>query len=229
SSDPFQSAVGAPQTVSFRFDQGAKWTISAKTASINIVESVISETPDLVEAFRRNHQVAIETADGHRGTISLDGTGRLTRIASNLLLQAKLPNSHLLSPAETPPALRGMGASWTSEVGTGSVAMMPPNIGHDSYEVALRMIVGGANACKGEFAAGRSTSLVDETLVTKAFTACSDSSSTRTVRFFVLHREGAWYIEHAVIPSTGGKESVGESPLQDAAFQAAVVKTALYQ
>jgi hypothetical protein len=122
-----------------------------------------------------------------------------------------------------------MGASWTSEVGTGSVAVMPPNIGHDSYEVALRMIVGGANACKGEFAAGRSTSLVDETLVTKAFTACSDSSGTRTVRFFVLHREGSWYIVHAAIPSIGGKDPAGGSPLQDAVFQAAVVKTALYQ
>jgi hypothetical protein len=50
-------------------------------------------------------------------------------------------------------------------------------------------MVNGANNCKGQFAAWRSTSLVDDTLVTKTFTACGDSSGTHTLRFFILHRE----------------------------------------
>jgi hypothetical protein len=228
--------------------------------------------------------VTIETADGHRGSLSLDGTSRLmgklqqcvqtqlavekgiappqgmataqaapavsqppnapppgqtqaiaaqlelaaTPIASNLLLQAKLPSAHLLTPAETPPGLKGQGAAWSSDAGTGAVMVMPPNAGHDPNEVARGLLDGGANACKGEFAAGRSTTLVDDTLVTKAFTACSDSQGTKAVRYFIVHREGSWCIVHAVVPPKG-IEAAADSLLHDAAFQAAVVKAALYQ
>jgi hypothetical protein len=151
-----------------------------------------------------------------------------TRIASNLLLQAGLPNAHLLSPAEAPAALKGLGATWTSAAGVGSVVVLPSTAGHDASQVALSMIVGGANTCKGEFAAGRSTALVDDTLVTKAFAACVDSSGTRNVHYFVLHRDGSWYVVYAVVPldKPGGN---GDSPLRDAAFQAMAVKVALYQ
>jgi hypothetical protein len=125
------------------------------------------------------------------------------------------------------PVLKGLGAAWTSDAGAGSVMVMPPNTGHDPSEVALRLLDGGATACKGEFAAGRSTNLVDDTLVTKAFTACSDSQGTKAVRYFIVHREGSWYIVHAVVPPKG-IEAAADSPLHDAAFQAAVVKAALY-
>jgi hypothetical protein len=292
SSTPFQSTVGTAQQLTFRFDQSTSWSIAARTANINVVEAVISGMPDLVEALRRHNQLTIETGDGHRGSLSLDGTARLmgelqqcvqtqlavekgaapppamppaqtagmapgspmaqpmgpspaaptaqtqamtaqlelaaTRIASNLLLQAKLPGAHLLTPAETPPTLKGLGAAWSSDAGTGSVLVMPPTAGHGPNEIAQALLSGGANACKGEFASGRSTSLVDDTLVTKAFTACSDSQGTRAVRFFIVHREGSWYIVHAVVPPKG-IEAAADSPLHDATFQAAVVKAALYQ
>jgi hypothetical protein len=65
-------------------------------------------------------------------------------------------------------------------------------------------------------------------MVTKAFAACSDSQGTKAVRFFIVHREGSWYIIHAVMPPRG-IEPAADSPLRDAAFQAAAVKAALYQ
>jgi hypothetical protein len=166
SSFPYQSAVGTSQQMTLRFDQSANWSVPARTATINMVEAMISGTPDLVDAFRRYNQVTIETTDGHRGSLNLEGTTRLmgelqqcvqtqlatekgiapgqgmgiapggtamsppggapavpvpgqvqaiavqlelaaTRIAPNLLLQAKLPSAHLLTPAETPPMLKG--------------------------------------------------------------------------------------------------------------------------
>lgn len=284
SSMPYQSAIGTTQQLTLRFDQSANWSIAARTATNNLVEAIISGTPDLVEAFRRYNLVIIETGDGHRGILNLEGTTRLmtelqqcvqaqmaaektgvpvqgtqpaqamaqpsgapqgpaqgqnqaaaaqlelvaTRIATNLLLQAKLPSAHLLTPAETPPALKGLGASWTSDVGAGSVQVLPPNAGHGPNDVAQALLALGGNACKGEFAAGRSTTLVDDTLVTKAFTACSDSQGTKAIRFFIVHREGAWYIVHAVVPPKG-VEAAADSPLHDTVFQAAVVKSALYQ
>ena len=157
-----------------------------------------------------------------------------TRIASNLLLQSKLPNGHLLNPNEIPPALKGLGAAWSSDVGFGSVMVLPPQPGKDVQHVALDTIVGGANNCKGEFAAGRSTSLVDDTLVTKAFTACSDSGGTHSVRFFILHRETSWFIVYAIVPPPlvpNGGVTQADMPagLQDSSFQAVAVKAALYQ
>jgi hypothetical protein len=283
SSDPFRSAIGAQQGLTLQFDTGGKWTLPARTTSVNLLEATVTSLPDLVDALKRGRQLTIGTADGHHGSVALDGTDRVmgeliqcvqgqlavekgeqaapttlggpvqaappspqatqtqalvagaqlelvaTRIASNLLLQAQLPNAHLLSPADTPNALKGMGAAWTSEAGFGSVAVLPPTAGHDSYDVALQMIIGGAKGCKGEFAAGRSTTLVDDALITKAFTACNDSVGTRTVRFFVLHREGSWYIVHAMVPAGKNAEATADSPLRDATFQAAVVKAALYQ
>ena len=281
SSEPFKTRVGADQTVSLRFDQTTNWNVAARTTASNIIQTTI-QAPELIEAFKRYHELAVETADGHRGTISLDGRiiGELaqcaqtqmaaekgtqgtqpsqfagntpsqsqqptapgtqqviggspqlelaaTRIATSLLLQAKLPNGHLLSEGETPVFLRGLGAAWASDAGMGSVAVLPPASGHNANDVALNMITGGARVCKGEFAAGRSTSLVDDTLVTKAFTACSDSVGTRTVNFFILHREGSWYVVHAVTPPKGGNQTA-DSPLRDAAFQAAAVKATIYQ
>ena len=157
-----------------------------------------------------------------------------TRIASNLLLQSKLPNGHLLNPNEIPPMLKGLGAAWTSDVGFGSVMVVPPQPGKDVQHVALETIVGGANACKGEFAAGRSTSLVDDTLVTKAFTACSDSTGTHSLRYFILHRETSWFVVYAIVPPAsvpngGLSQADMPGPLQDSNFQAVAVKAALYQ
>lgn len=172
-----------------------------------------------------------------------------TRIASNLLLQSRLPNGHLLGPGETPPMLQGKGAAWSSDAGVGSVMVLPNNAGKDVQQVALQTIIGGANGCAGDFAAGRSTSLVDDTLVTKAFTACSDSHGTHSLRFFILHRETSWYVVYAIVPPAGGtgaaarsasgatqasdtgrvEQAADASPLEDANFQVAAVKSALYQ
>jgi len=286
SSDSFRTAVGASQSVALSIDQTTNWTITAKTQAINILDLPLAAASPVVDALRHGRQLSVQTADGHHGTISLDGTDRMmnelmqctqsylameeggttpsfaagqpapaapgamspqapsvpppqtiaspalelaaTRIASNLLLQAGLPNAHLLSPAETPAALKGLGASWTSAAGAGSVVVLPSNAGPDASQVALAMIVGGANTCKGEFAAGRSTSLVDDTLVTRAFAACSDSSGTRNVHYFVLHRDGSWYIVYAVVPLEKPGANAN-SPLRDAAFEAVAVKAALYQ
>ena len=156
-----------------------------------------------------------------------------TRIASNLLLRAKLPNGRLLSPAESPPALKGLGAAWVSDAGLGSVMVLPAQPGKDVQQVALGTIVGGASACKGEFAAGRSTALVDDTLVTKTFIACGDSTGTRGLRHFIVHREGTWFVIYTIVPppSPGGGASRADmpEPLKDENFQAFAVKAAVYE
>ena len=42
-------------------------------------------------------------------------------------------------------------------------------------------------AAKGSFASGRSNELLDDKVITKAFTGCKDSSGTHTYRYFILN------------------------------------------
>jgi len=75
---------------------------------------------------------------------------------------------------------------------------------------------------------------VDDTLVTKASTACSDSAGTHSVGYFILHRETSWYIVYAIVPPAGAPNGgVGQASapgaLGDTNFQSVAVKAALYQ
>src|ERR1700761_4838456 len=112
-----------------------------------------------------------------------------TRIASNLLLQAKLPNARLLSAAETPEGLKGRGAVWTSDTGTGAVELLSATVGKDPQQVASSMLSDDAVHCKGDFASSRSSDLVDGRIVTKANSLCTDSGGAHAYRYFILQAD----------------------------------------
>jgi hypothetical protein len=151
-----------------------------------------------------------------------------TRIASNLLLQTKLPNARLLSPAEAPADLKGRGVAWTSDAGLGSVELLSAAAGKDPQQVASSLISSDAAYCKGDFASGRSSELVDDKVVTKAFTGCKDSNGARAYRYFILQGDPAGYIVYVLsgAQSAAAPAAAESSPLQAATFQAAAVKAA---
>jgi len=150
-----------------------------------------------------------------------------TRIATNLLLQAKLPNARLLSKAETPDNLRGLGAAWMSDAGPGAVQILPASTGKDPQQVASQIITADAAACKGDFASGRSNELIDDTVVTKAFTGCKATAGSGVIRYFILHNEGSGYIVYALAsPSSGSADVPSTSPLSDTNFEPAAVRAA---
>jgi hypothetical protein len=148
------------------------------------------------------------------------------RIASNLLLQAKLPNARLLSSSETPPALRGHGVVWTSDAGIGAVELVSAQAGKDPQDIASSLINSDANTCKGDFGSGRSSELVDNKVVTKARTACKDSAGARGFRYFIVSGPNGTFIVYEL--GSGGAEQVpsNDSRLADSVFQAAAVKAA---
>ncbi len=149
-----------------------------------------------------------------------------TRIVTNLLLQARLPNARLLSGAETPAGLKGLGVAWSSDLGFGAVELLPESAKNDAGSVAATLVASDSAGCKGDFASGRSSELVDDTLVTKALTGCKDSGGTRAFRYFIVHKEGEPYIVYAL--ASGGSSAGGPagSPLSDGTFQVAAVKAA---
>jgi hypothetical protein len=148
-----------------------------------------------------------------------------TRIASNLLLEANFPHARLLTASETPPALQGRGAAWSSDLGFGAVALLPASLATGPQQAASQLISSDAAGCKGDFASGRSSDLVDDKLITKAFTACKESTGTRAFRYFILQRPGSGFVVYELAgPEPSG---AGDSPAaKDTAFQAAAVKVA---
>jgi hypothetical protein len=149
-----------------------------------------------------------------------------TRIASNLLLAAQLPHAHLLSAAETPANLRGRGAAWASDAGLGAVELVSAAAGKDPQHVASALIESDGTSCKGDFASGRSSQLVDDKVVTKAFTGCKDSAGTRAFRYFILQAGGGDFVVYELAGAGGASAPATDSPLRDDRFQAAAVKAA---
>lgn len=149
-----------------------------------------------------------------------------TRIASNLLLQAKLPNAQLLTPAETPEDIRRLGVAWKSDFGLGAVELLPSTAGSDSQHVASGILDADAAVCKADFASGRSSELVDDTVVTKVLSACKDSTGTRAIQYFIVHREGAPYVVYALVSTSINGASAEPQAPNEANFQAAAVRAA---
>jgi hypothetical protein len=148
-----------------------------------------------------------------------------TRIATNLLLQAKLPNARLLGIPETPDSLKGRGAAWTSDAGFGAVELLSAAAGKDAQMVASSILADDASHCKGDFASGRSSDLVDSRIVTKVTSLCKDSDGARTFRYFIFQAEPAGYVVYALSGASGGG-AASQVPMQDTDFQAAAVKAA---
>lgn len=149
-----------------------------------------------------------------------------TRIATNLLLQAKFPNAQLLTRAETPEAIRRLGVAWKSDVGFGAIELLPATAGADGQTVASSLLGADAATCKGDFVSGRSSELVDNTIVTKAFSGCKDSDGTATIRYFIIHRDGGPYVVFALAPTVDNGALRDAPAPNDTIFQAAAVKVA---
>jgi hypothetical protein len=151
------------------------------------------------------------------------------RLASNLLLETKMPNAHLLAASETPPQLRNRGVVWTSDAGIGAVMIFPAAIaGKDAQEVTTWLISNDATACKGDFVSGRASELVDNTIVARSTTECKDTAGLHVHRFFTL--PGPTNSDFIVFEiDRDGKDKpapASDSPLGDTNFQAAAVKAA---
>jgi hypothetical protein len=149
-----------------------------------------------------------------------------TRIASNLLLQAKLPNAHILSPTDTPAFLKGRGVAWTSDAGPGAVELLSAAAGKDPQQVATSLVSADATDCKGDFASGRSSDLVDNKVVTKAASRCKDSDGIRTFTYFILQGEPDGYIVYVLSGSGNAVGSQDSSTGRESTFQSAAVKAA---
>jgi hypothetical protein len=159
---------------------------------------------------------------------ALDRTLVATQIATNLLLQGGFRNAHLLSASETPDYLKGSGVAWTSDVSTGAVQIIDAPAGQTGQEVASKLIASDAAVCKGDFASGRSSDLVDNTVVTKAFVGCKQSDGMKSVRYLIYQGGSAHFVVFDTVSSSASAEP-SVPPANESRVETAALKAVTYQ
>jgi hypothetical protein len=151
-----------------------------------------------------------------------------TRITTNLLLQARLPNARLIPSSDAPEYVRGRGAAWKADGSSGSVVIFPRGIVADAQTAATQVVQSDSNSCKGDFASVRSQDLVDGKIVTRVATTCKASSITWTIRYFILDGEQDGWIVYAVVGGEPNPTRPEDQPMSDANFQSAAVRSTNY-
>ncbi|HEX9469641.1 MAG TPA: hypothetical protein VF957_08865 [Bradyrhizobium sp.] len=120
-------------------------------------------------------------------------------LASNFILKTTLHNPRVLSRTETPIAVASTGAAWQSDEAIGFVRIIPPKDGIKGLDVASAVVAMDAQDCKGKFASGRTSELVDSDLVFRGFSSCDDSGGARISQYFIVSRKKGGFVLFSVV------------------------------
>ena len=122
-------------------------------------------------------------------------------LASNFILKTTLHNPRVLNRSETPIAVASTGAAWSSDEAIGFVRIVPPKDGVKGLDVASAVVAMDALECKGKFASGRTSELVDSDVVFRGFSSCDDSSGPRISQYFIVSRKKGGFVLFSVVSS----------------------------
>ena len=120
-------------------------------------------------------------------------------LASNFILKTTLHNPRVLSRSETPIAVAATSAGWRSDEAAGFVTIVPPKEGIKGLDVASTVVASDARDCKGKFASGRTSELVDSDVVFRGFSSCEDSDGPRISQYFIVSRKKGGFVLFSVV------------------------------
>jgi hypothetical protein len=120
-------------------------------------------------------------------------------LASNFILKTTLHNPRVLSRTETPVAFASTGAAWSADEAVGFVRIIPPKDGVKGLDVASAVVAGDAHDCRGKFASGRTSELVDSDVVFRGFSSCDDSEGARVSEYFIVSRKKGGFVLFSVV------------------------------
>jgi hypothetical protein len=112
-----------------------------------------------------------------------------------------------LSRAETPVAFVSTGAAWRSDEAIGFVRIIPAREGVKGLDVASAVVAMDARDCKGKFASGRTSELVDSDVVFRGFSSCEDSAGPRISQYFIVSRKKGGFVLFSVVSSMKTEEA----------------------
>lgn len=145
------------------------------------------------------------------------------KLAKHFLLAAGLPNAQLVE-TDKPPALASFRAVWRSDDAAGAVKILPSR---DATGIAIAsdLIAIDPKLCKGNFAAARSSDVVDGGVVVRAALSCQEGENDRTAQYFITPRRRGGFVVFAVIGTNGSggfpSDRMKPESLAKAALQAA--------
>jgi hypothetical protein len=119
-------------------------------------------------------------------------------LASNFLMRTQLHNPKIFSRPETPVELASYGAAWKSEEASGFVRIIPTGPDVKGLDVAATVIGNDAKACKGKFASGRMSELVDSDVVFRGMATCEDTDGSRVAEYFIVPRRKGGFVMFSV-------------------------------
>jgi hypothetical protein len=128
-------------------------------------------------------------------------------LASNFILKTSLRHPRVLSRAEMPVAFAATGAAWTSDEAAGFVRIIPPREGEKGLDVASAVVATDARDCKGKFASGRTSELVDSDVVFRGFSSCEDSEGPRISQYFIVSRKKGGFVLFSVLSNMKTEEA----------------------
>jgi hypothetical protein len=80
----------------------------------------------------------------------------------------------------------------------GSVRVLATPGDVKGIDVAAAIAAGDSMECKGKFASGRVSELLDSDVIFRGFAHCEDSSGVRTVQYFILPRRKGGFVIFSV-------------------------------
>jgi hypothetical protein len=129
------------------------------------------------------------------------------QIASNFLIGSAMRPARVLTRSETPVNYAPNGAAWRSDDAYGFVRIIPAQDGVKGIDIAASITASDAKDCKGKFASGRTSELVNSDVMFRGFATCEDSKGTRVGQYFVVPRDKGGFVVIAVGANAQAQES----------------------
>jgi len=82
------------------------------------------------------------------------------------------------------------------------VRIVPAQNNVKGLDVAAAVVATDAKDCKGKFASGRMSELVDSEVIFRGFASCEDSDGARIAQYFIVPREKGGFVMFSVIANT---------------------------
>jgi hypothetical protein len=129
------------------------------------------------------------------------------QLASNFILKSTLQNPKLLGRSELPAELAASGAAWRADEASGVVRIIPPKANVKGIDIAAAVAGADAKECKGKFASGRISELVDSDVVFRGFALCEDTEGARRAEYFIIPRTRGGFVMFSVVSNMRTEQS----------------------
>jgi hypothetical protein len=128
------------------------------------------------------------------------------KMLMSFLLKAEIRDAKIISGRDVPISYSSYSATWKNPDLIGGIKILPVDPNAKGIDIAAAITAEDAKACKGRFASGRVSELVDSDVVFRGFSSCDESAGSRMSQYFIIPRNGGGFVVFAVSSAAPVKE-----------------------